>query len=126
MKKPDTLCVWRDEKLFVGGGGGQLSWGPKVPLSKIENSSDLASIFFLVKTQTHEQGKNIKNKKMTHLGDHLSPERVQLVLQDTQKHERTHPRAEWVTKGKKSVLKFRDRPFLVLQAALTRVSDLQR
>ena len=34
---------------------------------------------------------------MSDLGAHPRPKRTQYVLQGPQKHERTHPKAEWVT-----------------------------
>ena len=62
---------------------------PGQPLPKIENSSDLVHYFF-GGAQNHEQEKRKKEKYQTKW--------AQFVLQGPQKHERTHPRAEWVNK----------------------------
>ena len=59
-----------------------------------------STIFFRGQNHEQEKIKITNNKKISDLGAYLRPERTQYVLQGPEKHERTHPRAEWVTKGK--------------------------
>ena len=67
------------------------------PYQKLETHRIWFTIFWEGPKITDKKKKQIT--KISDLGAHLRPERVQFVLQGPQKHERTHPRAEWVNKG---------------------------